>query len=240
MQGVIVYGVCAGPSRKYEEIALPGLQLASTDPTVEVLRDQTSIFTAYNTILDAARKRDDLEALVLLHDDTRNLDPNLEEKVRAVLVDPDVAVAGVIGGRGHRVMSWWEGERFGRTSDNQHGLLDYTTGVHQVDTVDGLFLVLSPWAVRHLRFDERRYRGFHGYDADICAQARAAGKKVVVFDVEIFHDSKTGDIFGDFKRFATADLTWQLKWQGGSRRERMARRLHRARIQLSRYKPSRR
>ena len=39
-------------------------------------------------------------------------------------------------------------------------------------------MVLSPWAVRELRFDESLGK-LHGYDFDICMQARAAGKKVV-------------------------------------------------------------
>ena len=37
-------------------------------------------------------------------------------------------------------------------------------------------IVLSPWAVRNLSFDER-VAGRHGYDVDICLQARAAGKR---------------------------------------------------------------
>ena len=49
--------------------------------------------------------------------------------------------------------------------------------IGEVDSVYGLLLALSPWAVRNLRFDESlgpRY----GHDFDLCAQARAAGRKV--------------------------------------------------------------
>lgn len=49
-----------------------------------------------------------------------------------------------------------------------------------MEMVDGCILVLSPWAVANLRFDEERYSGFHGYDADICFEARSQGKRVVL------------------------------------------------------------
>ena len=45
-------------------------------------------------------------------------------------------------------------------------------------------MVLSPWAVRELRFDESLGK-LHGYDFDICMQARAAGKKVVTADFRV-------------------------------------------------------
>ena len=31
------------------------------------------------------------------------------------------------------------------------------SGTHDVDTVDGIFLALSPWAVRNLRFDAKNF-----------------------------------------------------------------------------------
>ena len=46
----------------------------------------------------------------------------------------------------------------------------------EVDTLDGQLLVLSPWAVRNVRFDESLLLG-HGYDLDFCLQVRAAGRK---------------------------------------------------------------
>src|SRR4051794_39091012 len=48
----------------------------------------------------------------------------------------------------------------------------------EVDTVDGILLVLSPWAVRHVRFDESLGL-VQGYVLDVCLQVREAGRKVV-------------------------------------------------------------
>ena len=47
-------------------------------------------------------------------------------------------------------------------------------------------MVLSPWAVRELRFDESLGK-LHGYDFDICMQARAAGKKVATATFRAIH-----------------------------------------------------
>ena len=48
-------------------------------------------------------------------------------------------------------------------------------------------MVLSPWAVRTVRFDEALRVGY-GFDTDFCRQVRAAGRKVVTADLRaIFH-----------------------------------------------------
>ena len=52
----------------------------------------------------------------------------------------------------------------------------------EVDAIDGFVMAVSPWAVRNLRFDESLGK-IHGYDFDFCAQARAAGHKVVTADL---------------------------------------------------------
>ena len=54
-----------------------------------------SIARSYNALLDQAAERDDLEALVLLHQDAEIVDADLCAKVRAALRDPDVAVVGL-------------------------------------------------------------------------------------------------------------------------------------------------
>ena len=53
-----------------------------------------------------------------------------------------------------------------------------------VDTVDGCLLILSPWAVRNLRFDESLRFG-HGHDLDFCLQARAAGRTITTIDTSV-------------------------------------------------------
>jgi hypothetical protein len=207
---MIAFAVCVGSEDKYRQFAQPGLvsTCEADSPLAEVTTD-SSIFTAYNEVLDAFADHDDLEALVLLHEDVEIVDSEFCAKVRAALADPDVAVVGVIGALGVTSLAWWKGDGRGRCLETR-GLVDFGGGRHDVDSVDGLLLVLSPWAVRNLRFDDEGFTGFHGYDADICFQARAAGKRVVVEDIAVVHHTKGG--YGDMQAYAACDAAFRAKW----------------------------
>lgn len=207
---MIAFAACVGSEEKYRTLAQPGLRMAcEPDSLVAEVTTDSSIFTAYNEVLDAFADRDDLEALVLLHEDLEIVDSDFCGKVRRRLAEPDVAVLGVIGARGVTSLAWWEGEGRGRCLETR-GLVDFGGGSHDVDSVDGLLLVLSPWAVRNLRFDEERFSGFHGYDADICFQARAAGRRVVVDEIAVVHHTKGG--YGDVAAYAACDRAFRAKW----------------------------
>jgi hypothetical protein len=208
---LIHYGVCIGSESKYRRCAVPGLELVGAlERTIES-RDNSSIFPAYNGVLDAVRDLEDLEALVLLHEDLELRDANFEEKVRTALSDADVAIVGAVGGRGPRGVRWSKArERFGLMPDAFWGVNDYGGGTHDVDIVDGCLLILSPWAVRNLRFDDARYHGFHAYDADICMQARSKGRRVRVTEFDAYHHTKGG--FGDVANHAESDATFRAKW----------------------------
>ena len=202
----MLFGVCAGPTDKYERIALPSIR----GETI-VVRRHPSIAEAYNTILDAARGAD---GLVLLHDDVELIDGDLERKLEAVFADDGVAIAGVIGARDNRTLAWWNFRMIGgvvheitpsgaRTLEGNPG-----RGFHRVDTVDGLLMAFSPWAIHHLRFDTR-YPGFDGYDGDICSQAHAAGKTITTIDTEVAHHISGRRYGGTFRQ---ADLLWRSRW----------------------------
>ncbi len=53
-----------------------------------------SIFRNYNLLLDRARELDDLEALVIVHQDAEIVDPDACAKLRAALADPEVGIVG--------------------------------------------------------------------------------------------------------------------------------------------------
>ena len=71
---------------------------------------------------------------------------------------------------------------------------------------------MSPWAVRNLRFDESLGL-LHGYDLDICLQARAAGKKVVTTDFRAIHHHSL-DLIGDQDAWVAAHMQIAEKWEG--------------------------
>jgi 2-polyprenyl-3-methyl-5-hydroxy-6-metoxy-1,4-benzoquinol methylase len=169
-------------------------------------------------VLDAVRDRDDLEALVLLHEDTEVTDPRFPSLVRRHVADDDVAVVGTVGARGISGLSWWEGDCYGRVPETR-GVIDFGGGTHDVETVDGLVMALSPWAVRNLRFDEDAYDGFDAYDADLCAQARAAGKRVVVTELPVIHrHTRVGSdrAASDGGSFQRNEKVFREKWLGAT------------------------
>lgn len=206
---MIAFAVCIGSRETYERYCRPGVA-AHAEPDSPLAEIETdSIFSGYNEALDAFAAYPDLEALVLLHEDVVIKDPDLCAKIRRRLTDPSIAVIGPIGARWVRSLCWWDGEMFGGVSEPR-GQIGTSGGCHDVDMVDGLLMVLSPWAVRTLRFDDERFHGFHGYDVDFCLQARACGRRVVVDDLMVHHHARGG--IRDGAAFGQADETFRRKW----------------------------
>jgi hypothetical protein len=231
---MIAFGCPITKGRLYERYARPGIGLVA-EPDSEVLAYQSggSIFRAYNELMDLAAKHEDLEALVLLHQDSELIDPEFCRKIRAALEDPDVAIVGCAGAIGARNISWWEGmvtwasfsHRYEEMGGGEIPGLSFhvdrvpsyaTTG--EVDVIDGFVIVMSPWAVRNLRFDESLGL-LHGYDLDICLQAKAAGKKVVTTDFRAIHHHSL-DLIGDQEAWIAAHMRIAEKWEDSSSDDR--------------------
>ena len=139
---------------------------------------------SYNLLLERAALEPGLEALVLVQQDVEILDPNFCGKLRRALDDPEVAVVGPVGATGVRSIAWWEGQisaagpvqryqRFGSGEIPAFSWKPHDPAPAEVDVVDGRLMVLSPWAVETLRFDESLSLGY-GYELDLCLKARAA------------------------------------------------------------------
>jgi hypothetical protein len=210
---VIAYGICIGSDERFARIAEPGiLRAAGPDPVVLKRWEQKSLFAGYNSILDEARELPDLEALVLLHDDTELQDAGFEAKVRELFSDPSIGLAGAIGARHVTSLAWWEGERHGRASYGSPGEAprfdDFGAETVDVDCVDGYMLVLSPWVVGQLRFDDQTFEGFDGYGVDLGFSVRRSGKRVVVSDFPHHHHGRHRDRLG----FRLANVRWRAKW----------------------------
>jgi hypothetical protein len=225
---MIAFGSAIVEPTEYERWAEPGVRFAAEDGSrVLAYRAQSSIFRSYNLILDQAAALDDLEALVLVHEDTEIVDPDFCGKVRRVLSDPEVGVAGCIGAIGVRSIAWWEGSVTWASFIHryaEHGGGDLPgfawkasdmppyarTG--EVDAVDGFLLVLSPWTVRNVRFDESLGQ-LHGYDVDFCLQVRAAGRKVVTADFHAIHNHSL-ELVSDTEAWVEAHMRVAEKWDG--------------------------
>lgn len=217
---MIVFGSCVGFPEKWRNHAASGLEASLDDDGGHFIAPMKSngreIFSVYADLMMRARNHR-AECLVLMHDDLEFRDPQLAAKLRAAFADPTVAIVGLIGARNVTSLRWWQGDRAGRVEDTGYGVHDFGfrtaaayTGVAtaDVDTVDGMMIALSPWALENLTLEGLGYAGFHGYDADLCFQARAAGKRVIVADIKAFHHSKGGFTQG----LEDAEVVFQRRW----------------------------
>src|SRR5581483_11921713 len=99
---MIVVGSAVTDHEMYQRYAAPGIARATGGaagaPTRTIERPADgSIFHNYNAIMDEAAKLDDLEVLVLLHQDAEIVDPAFVPKLRAAMTDPEVGVVGCVG-----------------------------------------------------------------------------------------------------------------------------------------------
>jgi hypothetical protein len=225
---MIAFGVSITKPEVFRRCAEPGIRRAAEpDSVVDALPAPGSIFRSYNALLDRAAAHADLEALVLVHQDTELVDADLCEKVRDALRDPDVAVVGCVGAIGVRSIAWWEASVtlasfINRYEEHGGGDLhsfswawdDAPPYAHtgEVETLDGFLLVLSPWAVRSVRFDEA-LGDFHGYDLDYCLQVREAGRKIVTADLRAIHHRPL-EMIPDPEPWIAAHIAVAEKWDG--------------------------
>ncbi len=214
---MIYFGTCAGYPAKLTKHARPGLTASMREGYVHLTpaSNGVDIFPVYADMMREA-KRSDAEMLVLMHDDLEFQDPELASKLRAAFADPSVAIVGLIGARNVRGVEWWFGDRAGRVTDLAIGLHDFGFANCEVDSIDGMMVALSPWALANLTLEGLGYAGFHAYDAELCFQARAKGKRVVVADISAFHHSKGGFTQG----LADAEAVFQRRWQATRAQER--------------------
>lgn len=223
---MIAFGCAITEPEAYRRYAEPGIR-AAAEPGAPVFAFAAvgAIPRSYNLLLDAAQRVEDLEALVLVHAHAELRAPDLAARVREAFADPQVAVLGPVGANGLRGPAWWEADvvaapgvhrydEHGGGSFPAYGWAQGSEPPADVEAIDGFVMVLSPWAVHHLRFDEQLGLGF-GFDVDLCLQARAAGRTVRVIDVPVTHH-RSLDLVEDVDVWVEAHQQLARKWEGRS------------------------
>jgi Glycosyltransferase like family len=225
---MIAFGSSITKPDVYRDCAQRGIaRVLEPGSEVFALPSIGSIFASYNRVLEQAAVHDDLEALVLLHQDTEIVESRFCAIVRAALSDRQVGLIGCVGAIDVRSIAWWEGSvaqasflhRFPEHGGGDlpafswawHEAPPYAR-IGEVDTVDGFLMVLSPWVVRNLRFDESLGQ-LHGYDFDFCLQVREAGYKVVTADFKAVHSHSLMP-FVDPESWVQAHIAIAEKWDG--------------------------
>ncbi len=226
---MIIFGCSITSPELYAKAAERGFERVA-EPDSEIIANAAagSLFRSYNLIMDAVQEREDLEALVLAHQDAEIVDPDFCAKLRAALADPQVGVVGCVGAIDVRNIAWWEASVtwasfVHRYSEFGGGEIPSITWDHDqlpgfartgpVDSLDGFLLALSPWAVRTLRFDEDLGTQIHGYDLDFCLQVREAGRKVVTADFRMVHHHSL-QLVDNADAWRQAHVKVAEKWEG--------------------------
>jgi hypothetical protein len=225
---MIAFGTSITSPDAYRRFAEPGIRRAAEpDSVVFPFAAAGSIFRSYNLLLETAAAHDDLEALVLVHQDAEIVDSDFCDKVRRALRDPEVGVVGCVGAIGVRSIAWWEGSvtwasfihRYGEHGGGDLPAFSWKADemppysrTGEVDTVDGFVMALSPWVVQNVRFDESLGQ-LHGYDFDFCLQVRAAGRKVVTADFRAVHNHSL-DLVSNHDTWVEAHMRIAEKWEG--------------------------
>jgi hypothetical protein len=219
---MIAFGCIISEPEAYRRYAEPGIALArESDSRVYPFATVGTIGRSYNLLLESAAACEDLEGLVIVHPHAQLDDRDLTAKVRAAFADPEVAVLGVVGAREVRSIGWWEGSvsagpvvqrhaEFGGGELPAFAWTDPRPAPAEVDVVDGFVLVLSPWAVRNVPFDEGLMLG-HGFDVDYCLQVRAAGRRVVTLDARVIEHREL-DLIEDPELWIEAHIAMSRKW----------------------------
>ena len=229
---MIAFGCPITDHAQYEAFAEPGIKRVA-EPDSEILAlgsaglGDASIFRNHNLLIEEAAKLDGLEALVLVHQDAEIVDDEFCAKVRRVLRDPEVGIVGCAGAIGVRNIAWWDGsvtiasfshqyeeygggEILGSTFNWDEAPPEARAG--EVDVIDGFMMVLTPWFVENIRFDESLGQ-FHGYDFDVCQQVRAAGKKVMTEHIRVIHHHSLS-LIADVEGWIAAHMRIAEKWDG--------------------------
>jgi Glycosyltransferase like family len=223
---MIAFGASMTAPETYARVAEPGIRRTmEADSVVFAHQAAGSLPRTYNLILDQAGRLDDLEALVLVHQDAEIDDAALCTKLRGSLADPEVGVVGCVGATGVRSIAWWEGDVSGGSAVYCYGesgggeLPALSWGARggrsetgEVEAIDGFLMALSPWVVRNVRFDESLGM-LHGFDVDFCLEVRAAGRKVVTADLRVRHHHAL-DLVTANEPWLAAHMRAADKWEG--------------------------
>ncbi len=176
---MFVFGVCIDSQEVFDRHCLPAIAAFGGSDATLITSTDKPIASTYNQMLAASLEMDDVEALVLLRQDTQIADPRFLAKIRAAFADDDKLA--IIGPTGRR-----EG--------------------HPVDSVDDSCMILAPHLAARLRFDADAFAGPSGYDVDFCFRAREQGYRIARRPLDVVRHDPHADSADSYR---SAAAVWQ-------------------------------
>lgn len=161
--------------------------------------NKTAIAKIYNKAIDFAIQ-EDMDYLVLAHDDVILEQDNIEDKLQRLFETYDVV--GVAGGNNCKLQQppLWHLMCGGFGGGNLHGAVAHGNETQKqmtsfgpypkrVALIDGVFMAMKKKVFKEVRFDEDCPAKFHFYDLDFCLEANKKKHKIGVGDIYITHAS---------------------------------------------------
>jgi hypothetical protein len=154
---VIAFACVSTDEREFRAHAVPSIEAVSEGDSILMRRHRRPtvdppIDRLFNEMIAGVVERDDLEALVLMHQGLTIEDRRFLATARGLLAGgDDIAVIGI-------------GDE---------------AGAREVEAICGDLIVLSAWACSELRFDPLLADSIDAAAVDLCLTARAGGKRVV-------------------------------------------------------------
>ena len=211
-------------TERYRRFAWPGVQRVREADSLVLGHTSPGAFgRALNVALEQLGSLEGLEAVVVLGESTEIADPGFCAKIRAALAEPGVAAVGPVGARDTASLAWWEGEvsaaamvhRYHEHGGGEIPAFGWTAPAPppvDVDVLDGMLMVLAPWAARDFRFDEGLHHGF-GHDLDLCLQLRAAGHRLRTVDLRLVTHAPL-EVVDKVELWTEAHVALAEKWEG--------------------------
>ena len=215
--------VCSKNARPAEDFAENIRQTVGTDfelVHVDDSRRQHSIFEAYNSGVERAQG----DILCFVHEDVVFHSRDWGRTVAAALADDRVGAIGVAGGYfiprhadwrfyadgyAHLIQGAFTVEEQPRYYVCHYPDREDGSGLTEVAVIDGVWMCMRRELFATIRFDDRRFGGFHLYDTDISMQIVQTGRRLfVTADVLLEHRSE-----GNFSAaYADSVETFMQKW----------------------------
>jgi hypothetical protein len=213
------FGVCIGPSGKYDQHAAPSIARYGGSDALFTVRGSRSLFAAYNEILSrACQSVADYDGIILMHDDVELREDPRPKLNHFIERDHGIGVIGLLGARHPSSLAWWRFEKYGRLPDYRSDH-DWGRGEHAVDVVDDPIIAIPRSAMERIRFPDGRYTGFEGLGVIACTIARTQGFEVSTTDFDIMHHN-SGDDYNSLRDWRKNELRWLRDYFALTRRER--------------------
>jgi GT2 family glycosyltransferase len=177
------------------EILLQSLKNQTSKFEIIPVDNTKGRFKSAAEALNYGGKRANGRYIMFVHQDVDLVSPTWLENVEKIL-EPihDLGIAGIVGmsEKGWHFKKRWRG--YIEDNVNIYSRNKTLQNPEEVQTLDGLLLIIPKLMFDKMQFDEKTFDGWHCYDADYCLRVRQFGLKAYAIPFFVRHGSFGGNI----------------------------------------------